>query len=510
MFDKLLNLPAHRFLHFMGCAVLAFGLPMNKVLMSIGTIWLAANVLLAGDFKTYWENLKKNTIFWFVLSVLCLHIFGMFWSEDLGYALRDMRSKLPFFVIPFALIAMPLAKEFWKYVIYIFMLSLLITSSINITYHFFLSDEVHDFRSLSLFGSHIRYGILVAFGAMIALIFTFRINRWSVLWVLIFLWLTYYTLIAQVFSAYIAYGIALFGLAIFVVSKIQKPLLKYLSLTLLLFSVGFSVWSSVAYVIDIPDVNIEKLDKNTAKGNPYTHHNLPITENDNLVMIYINEAEISGQWRAASTIPYLDTASNGVPIKVALIRYMSALGLRKDAADFKKLSQQDIKEIEKGATSLRNKNRIKERMEAFRNQLVSYKKGERPDGSSLFQRFEHWKAATHIIKNNFWTGVGTGDVQNTFDSAYEALNSTLSKDYWHRSHNQFLTFFVTFGILGFLVFFLFWVFIFKKVIHTNNWIGFAFALVAFASFLPEDTLETQQGVTFVGFFLGFLPFLKVD
>lgn len=510
MFDKLLKLPAHRFLHFLGCAILAFGLPMNKVLMSIGTIWLVANVLLAGDFKSYKENLKKNPIFWFVIIILGFHLVGMLWSEDLGYAFRDMRSKLPFFAIPLALIALPLAKQFWKYVIYIFILSLLITSIINISNFYFITDTHKDYRDLSLFGSHIRYGILIVFGAMIALIYVFKLNRWSLLWFIVFLGLSYYTLIAQVFSAYIAYGITLIGLVTFLLSKIEGPVLRYSSIILLYFSVGFSTWKSMEYITNIPTVNIEQLEKHTVKGNPYTHHALPITENDNLVMVYLNEAEISGQWRAVSNISYTDTAANGVPINVALMRYMSALGLRKDAADFQKLTSEDIKEIENGATRLKSQNRIKVRMEALRNQFVLYKNGKNPDGSSLFQRVEHWKAAFHIIKNNFWLGVGTGDVQNVFDETYSNINSPLSKEYWYRSHNQFLTFFVSFGVFGFLVFLLLWVFIFKKVIETNNWIGFAFALVAFASFLPEDTLETQQGVTFVGFFLGFLPFLNIN
>lgn len=511
MFDKLLNIPAHRFLHFMGCAILAFGLPMNKVLMSIGTIWLAANVLLAGDFKKYKENLKKSTIFWFIILIFGFHVAGILWSEDLGYAFRDMRSKLPFFAIPLALIAMPLAKEFWKYVIYIFIFSLLITTIINILNLYFLSgsEALNDYRKLSLFGSHIRYGILVVFGAMIALIFSFRFNRWSVLWFLIFLWFTYYTLIAQVFSAYIAYGFTFIGLTILALTKIKHTSIKYFSILLLILSVTSLSWVSITYITSIPNIPFDELETHTAKGNIYNHHDLPVTENENIVMIYLNEGEISGQWRNVSDIPYGDTAVNGVPIKVALIRYMTSLGLRKDAADFKKLSTQDIKEIERGATCIKDRNQLMARMEALRNQLVLYNKGKSPDGSSLLQRVEHWKTASHIIKSNWLYGVGTGDVQNVFDKKYKSLNSPLSKKHWYRSHNQFLTFFVSFGVFGFILFLMLWGFVFKKVLQTKNWIGFAFALVAFASFLPEDTLETQQGVTFVGFFLGFLPFLKL-
>src|SRR5690554_8185299 len=78
---------------------------MNKVLMSIGTIWLASNLLLKADFSNYWKRWKTNPIFWFILSTFVLHVLGLTFTENLAYAFRDMNTKLPLFVIPTALIA---------------------------------------------------------------------------------------------------------------------------------------------------------------------------------------------------------------------------------------------------------------------------------------------------------------------------------------------------------------------------------------------------------------------
>jgi O-antigen ligase len=84
----------------------------------------------------------------------------------------------------------------------------------------------------------------------------------------------------------------------------------------------------------------------------------------------------------------------------------------------------------------------------------------------------------------------------------------LDESLWNRSHNQFLTFWVSFGIFGLISFLLIWYFSLVQAIQSKNWMSLLFILIALTSFISEDTLETQQGVTFVAFFLGVLPFLR--
>ena len=68
MLDKLFGFKVHSFLHVLGMSVLAFGLPFNKVLMSIGAIWGVSNLVLEADFKTYWANILKNQPFKYTLK----------------------------------------------------------------------------------------------------------------------------------------------------------------------------------------------------------------------------------------------------------------------------------------------------------------------------------------------------------------------------------------------------------------------------------------------------------
>jgi hypothetical protein len=64
---------------------------------------------------------------------------------------------------------------------------------------------------------------------------------------------------------------------------------------------------------------------------------------------------------------------------------------------------------------------------------------------------------------------------------------------------------VTFGILGLLILILFSRQILVNAVKHKHALGICFALITIASFLPEDTLETQQGVTFIAFFVGLFP-----
>src|SRR5690554_6471972 len=162
MLDRLLGFKIHDYLQALGLFILAFGVPMNKVLMSIGTIWLASNLLLKADFKIYWRNWKYNGVFWFVVLVLVLHLIGLIYTENLAHAFHDLKVKLPLFVIPVALIGYPIEKKYFNIILYGFLLSLLITSTINLVY--MMNNQAEDYRNFSLFGSHIRYALLVITG----------------------------------------------------------------------------------------------------------------------------------------------------------------------------------------------------------------------------------------------------------------------------------------------------------------------------------------------------------
>lgn len=137
-------------------------------------------------------------------------------------------------------------------------------------------------------------------------------------------------------------------------------------------------------------------------------------------------------------------------------------------------------------------------------------KGGDPNGHSVTQRFEFWKAAMGIASSNLLIGVGTGDMPSAYRQQYIKMHTALDFQHQLRSHNQFLAIMVAFGITG-LVYFL--LAFFYPLFAYRRKIGFLFAaffLISLISMISEDTLETQAGATFVSFFFSLLLFGKPE
>jgi O-antigen ligase len=126
-------------------------------------------------------------------------------------------------------------------------------------------------------------------------------------------------------------------------------------------------------------------------------------------------------------------------------------------------------------------------------------------GSSVMQRIELWQASINIISKNLFFGVGTGDIPDAFKLELKEMESKL-QDSSLRSHNQFLSITVGFGLMG-LAAFLF-ILIYPPY-HTKKFQDKRYLLFFFIfmlSLLNEDTIESQAGVTFFAFFNSLLIF----
>ena len=194
---------------------------------------------------------------------------------------------------------------------------------------------------------------------------------------------------------------------------------------------------------------------------------------------------------------------------------MNSKGLRKDGSGFQKLTENDIRNVEAGIANIEyaKKYSLKSRLYKLFWEYQAYQRGSGPGGNTILQRFEYWRVAVLIIQDHFWTGVGTGDVPDAFSQKYVEVDSPLPMELRFRSHNQYLSIAVAFGIFG-----LFW-FLFSLIYPMirqrkySDFIYVSFLITLLISMLVEDTLETQMGVTLFAFFnalLLFAPKTKVN
>jgi O-antigen ligase len=120
-------------------------------------------------------------------------------------------------------------------------------------------------------------------------------------------------------------------------------------------------------------------------------------------------------------------------------------------------------------------------------------------GQSFTQRLAYWSTGLTIFKQNWLVGVGTGDVDIAFKQQYANDKSKLEEKWRLRTHNQYITLGIAFGVSGVVL--LLTVLFYPVLFHYKKpgFVFSSFLLIAAISMLSEDTLETQAGITFFVF-----------
>ena len=463
--------------------------------------------------------LKKPELYIFLL-LFVWHLVGMLYTSDWNYGVHDLKIKLPLLGFPIIIASSEkIQSKELKVILLLFVASVFTASMVSVVS---LMEWIHipmkDFRDASVFISHIRFALLIDLSIFILTFYANRPGTNSYLKIIL------YT-VALYFIGFLFFSKAMTGIVIVVIAGfilILRWIFKH--------SGSLTKWIAIVGLIAIPVFisgyigtkvsdfytekdNIENIDEYTADGNSYWHDSTNLTlENGYRVGLYWCEKEMKEEWEKCSTILYDAKDLKGQDIKYTLIRYLTSQGYRKDAVGISKLTDEDVELIESGyANSIyRHKNRFHNRIYEIIWQFDVYHKGGNPSGHSLTQRFEYLKTGWAIVSDNFLFGVGTGDVKQAFEQKYDELDSMLVSEWRLRAHNQWLSFFIAFGLLGLLVtlaaFFL--PVIIKK--GFSQYLFLMFFIVAFISMFNEDTLETQAGVAFIAFFYSLFLFAIPD
>ena len=494
----------HTHLHIFGLCCVAAGVPFNKIMMSLAMMLIVVNLFIEGEFKLYFQHLKSNKIYLLVLGFFLLHVIALLWTSNFDFALHDLKVKLPFLVIPTIIAAKPITKtNYINLILASILLSTVTLSLINFfSYHTFFSGETQfNFREMSLFTSHIRFGIIISMVVGIALHFIRKSTGNKLAFVLVIIWLTFYTIYSQVISGWISLLLVFSIYGIYVLRRKYKWILLT---SFGLFSVLFIFLLSWLFSpVIINKDNYVDIEKYTAEGNQYSHvFGVVDPETEKPIHLYVCSKELKREWPKRSNFPIDSLDNKGQSIYETLIRFLASKNVKKDAVGLSRLSHDEIIGIENGVTSALM-NGVMERLYGIKYQLINK---SNPNNHSLLQRLEYWKTALEIANKNILIGVGTGDVQDAFNSQYERNESLLNLDKRRRAHNYYLTVQITFGIVG-LLYFLLLLFNFVRFNYRENqMIGVIFILIIIVSFFLEDTIETQTGVTFFGLFYGLFSF----
>ena len=469
---------------------------------------------IAGGFRDLYRN-KPALVFF---SLFLLHLAGLIFTTDFDYAMKDLRTKFPILLIPLLLgTSKPLGRQLFNAYLFLFLLALLIGTLMYSwkIYHL----KYIDIRDVSRNVSHIILGLELALGLFIMAWFIVRrtFPLWSkVLFVLVSAWFIIYIFYSRSFTGLAVFAITAMILLPILVFRQKRPGLKILLAvmkTLVTAGAFFYVSRVVKEYYSVNPVDKTRLDSLSSRGNPYVHNrSSDWTENGNYLYLYCQFGELKDTWNKRSKISYDSLSLSGEKIEHTLIRFLTSKNLRKDADGVNALNDAELKAVERGIPNylfldqFSMRSRIYELLRGYE----MYKRDSDPTGYTLMQRIEFWKASLGIIGGNWLTGVGTGDMNEAFQQQYIKMNSKLPPDQRWRSHNQFLSVFIGFGILGFAWFLFTLIYPAWRLRGFTDYFFLVFIIIATLSMMTEDTLESQMGVTFFTFFYCFFLFGRKD
>ena len=503
----------HSTIYFVGLLLIAFFMPLSMFVTNASILLIVANWFVEGRYAAKLERIKENKGILVFCVIFLAHLLWLVNTSNFDYALSDLRIKLPLLALPIAIgTSEALSMKRLNTILLVFVSGVFVASVAGFCAKFF--DDGTNYRSLSLFISHIRLSLMICLSVFVLGYFVGRkifFTGWKVLIaVLVAVFLLFFMVMLQALTGFVCLFVTLLLVLVALAVRTKQKRIRVLGIVSAV-AVVVVVGGFMAYVVHDfykPTAENRQLET-TAQGHTYDKVvDNGIIENGNVVYMNICREELESAWPQLSSIPLDSLDRRGQHIYATLIRYMTSRGLTKDAEGLSCLSDDDIANVENGETNYRFARRggILNRMYVIMWELDVYSKTGESNGHSFTQRIEYMKYGFRLAKRNFLTGTGIGDVNDEYLSIYENDDCSLNPEWRNRAHNQFLTFLVAFGIFGFLICLFAWFYpAFSKWNSNGSTYYFmVFFVIATVSMFSDDTLETSTGAVFVSFFYALL------
>jgi hypothetical protein len=492
----------HKIIYWWSSALVCIGMPLGEFFMSVGTITLLINWIIEGGFANKVQRLKQNKAALIIIGIVLLHALGLLWSEDITYGLHDLKIKLPIVVFGLVFGSTTIFSEKDIRNLFLAFVSATVISSL-ISVGVFLSAKFNqkplvNIREISVFISHIRLSLMAVFSIVGLFYFLKRKELKAINVIPTVVYLSLFLLLLQSLTGGILLLIfvALFP-CLWNTPSIKNIFISFAISALIIVAVVYAALPHYHYYFTPQE---EDFPIHSELGTMYAHDmQSEQLENGFYVWRNIAQSELQQEWSKRSTIPLDSLDKKRQPIKATLIRYLTSKQLKKDAVGVKALTEIDIDNIENGKANNIDNSTIIYRLHEFFFEMAALRDGQNPSNNSIGQRLYAWGLSSEIIQKNMLFGVGSGDVKQAIENSYSKNDKEISKQI--RAHNQFITFAIAFGLMSIFLIVGFFYLAIVKVPQLNGLKWLFYAIILF-SFLFEDTLETQAGVTFFAFFAG--------
>ncbi|MDP3463719.1 MAG: O-antigen ligase family protein [Bacteroidales bacterium] len=457
----------------------------------------------------------RNRVAIVFVSMFLLHLIGLIHTSDFSYALKDLRTKLPILLLPIVMCTMEkIPAQKVKLLLIFYVLAVFAGTLFGLIEY--LKQEFTDIRQISVFINPIRFSLNIVFSVFILIWFVLydKSSGFPVrmAFLLLIIWLITFLIILESAIGMLSLFLIIIGLLlvkVFMITNIKLRLVTAVLLIGLPLGGYFYLTHVIHDLTTAPIIDHNSLNTHTALGNTYVHDTIHFgIEDGKYVGLYMSLDELETAWNERSKIHFKGRDNAGQEIMYTLIRFMTSKGLRKDAGGLAQMTDKEVQMVENGIANINyvTSPSLRTRVSKILLGYSIYTILNNPNGSSVMQRVEYLKASYIIIKENFWIGVGTGDLPNVFRETYEKMESPLQLQWRWRSHNQYLSIFIAFGVFGFLWFMFTLFYPFLKAKQYKSYFHAVFFALLLLSMLTEDTIESQDGVTLFAFFSAFFLF----
>lgn len=501
-----------QWVHLSALALSVIMLPWSTAFLSIAQMLLSANWLVEGivrkDLSGRFKRAFTSAPVLVFLSFLALHMLGLLWTEDLEWGIDLVRILAP--VLVFGVIlggSPPLRSEELRTILLLGAWSVVTSALVGQL----VAVPDADYRALSKFISHIRLALLLAFAVVVFV--HYRTGPW---------WRTVAQGAAAMFAVY-AIGrlgsLQALGLLVVIAAvMLWRASTRWGGIMRASVRAAIVLLPLVAFVwlmfmvkdrYRMPDPALDAHAERTAGGELYDHDPTnPQTENGQHVWSYVAWGELARTWERRSTVPFNAKDPNGGPVYGTLARYLTSKGLRKDSVAVMSLSDAEVRAIEQGVASAHagERGRVQARLDEVMMELERYRAYGDANGHSVTMRIEYLKAGRAIAKDNWLRGVGTGDTRPAFATEYERMRSSLLPEWRHRTHNEYLTLLISFGVFGLAWSLFSWWWPAWRLGAWRDPLFIAWAVLFLGSCFTDDTIETQAGATFFALYYALLVF----
>lgn len=476
------------------CAV-ALAFPWSNAFMSIATgfLGLVALVELANPVRRDSEGRYSLWSGWALVGVVLLSACSAFRSEDAWVALEDARIKLPLLVGGLALLSGRGSSVLPRYASPIILKCAVVSAgmaTLSVVLLDVLDGSPYGGRMASRFISHIRFGLWWAVLLPWASRWLSRSETTIVLILALVTWFWTESLSGLMCGLWTAGWWAPMLLQRkadwgFNWSESKTGVLR-LAVTGVFIGVA-----AFAFRMSMPSEypQAESLPRLSSDGSEYVHYlNRRVTENGHFVWTKIAWGELAESWSERHDLPFEE-------VKGGLIRFLASKGLSKDRRGVHALSDEEVQAVSQGATSVVEWKGVgwARRLNRMRFNWGQWLDGERAGNASLLARTVYqgaaWDAIVRLPVTAHFVGLGSGGAKTALLSAYERGFPDWPDQMRHRPHNQWLSMWLQLGWLGLVL-----VIASCWAALQRPW-GIPGVVILCVSFLFEDTLETQAGVT---------------